>query len=245
MSVLTPPPVTNRPSPWLILFAFGGLNGTLAAGYGVLFTIVDDYKREYAIASGQIGIVIGIGFLSGFISQILFAPYADRGHARKVVVIGVLVSVAGLLLMALGTSLWPILIGRIINGLGVGAATPAVRRIVILAGGTGAPFVTTDTAAAQKALELGADILMKATRVDGVYSEDPEKNPHAELYRELTFQQVREQNLRVMDSTAIAHCMEHDLPILVFNYREDGNIERAVRGETIGTSVTSRAPTTT
>jgi DHA1 family tetracycline resistance protein-like MFS transporter len=125
--------VTDRPSPWLILFAFGGLNGTLAAGYGVLFTIVDDYQREYGIGSSQIGIVIGIGFLSGFFSQILFAPYADRGHARKVVVIGVLVSVAGLLLMAAGTSLWPILIGRIINGFGVGAASPAVRRIVILA----------------------------------------------------------------------------------------------------------------
>ena len=105
----------------------------------------------------------------------------------------------------------------------------------------GAPFVTTDTAAAQKALELEADILMKATRVDGVYSDDPEKNPHAVLYRDLTFEQVRNQNLRVMDPTAIAHCMEHDLPILVFNYREDGNIERAVRGETIGTRVTSKA----
>ena len=98
-------------------------------------------------------------------------------------------------------------------------------RIVILAGGTGAPFVTTDTAAAQKALELGADILMKATRVDGVYNDDPEKNPHASLYRHLSFQQVREQNLRVMDPTAITQCMEHDLPILVFNYRTDGNIE--------------------
>jgi uridylate kinase len=135
-----------------------------------------------------------------------------------------------------------------------GVAEPYIRRrakrhlekgrIVILAGGTGAPFVTTDTAAAQKALELGADILMKATRVDGVYSEDPEKNPHAELYRELSYHQVRERDLRVMDSTAIAQCMEHDLPILVFNYREDGNIERAVRGETLGTSVSSRTTST-
>lgn len=128
-----PQPVDHRPSPWLILFAFGGLNATLAAGYGVLFTIVDDYQRDYGIASSQIGIVIGIGFLSGFLSQILLAPFADRGQARKVVVIGVAVSVAGLLLMAVGTSLWPILLGRIINGLGVGAATPAMRRIVILA----------------------------------------------------------------------------------------------------------------
>ena len=131
-----------------------------------------------------------------------------------------------------------------------GVAEPYIRRrakrhlekgrIVILAGGTGAPFVTTDTAAAQKALELSADVLMKATRVDGVYSDDPEKNPHAVFYRHLSFEQVREQNLRVMDPTAIAHCMEHALPILVFNYREDGNIERAVRGETLGTSVTSK-----
>lgn len=130
-----------------------------------------------------------------------------------------------------------------------GVAEPFIRRrasrhlekgrIVILAGGTGAPFVTTDTAAAQKALELEADILMKATRVDGVYSDDPEKNPHAVFYRDLTFEQVRNQNLRVMDPTAIAHCMEHDLPILVFNYRTDGNIEKAVRGEQIGTRVTS------
>ena len=132
------------------------------------------------------------------------------------------------------------------------AAEPYVRRraqrhlekgrIVILAGGTGAPFVTTDTAAAQKALELGAEILMKATRVDGVYSDDPEKNPHAVLYRELSYHQVREQNLRVMDTTAIAQCMEHNLPILVFNYRKEGNIEKAVRGERIGTLISSKVP---
>ena len=122
-----------RPSPMRILFAFGGLNGTLAAGYGVLFTIVDDYKTEYGINETSIGLVIGVGFLAGFISQIVFAPYADRGHARTVVIVGVLISVAGLLLMAVGASLLPILLGRIINGLGVGAATPAVRRIVIIA----------------------------------------------------------------------------------------------------------------
>jgi len=136
-----------------------------------------------------------------------------------------------------------------------GVAEPFIRRrakrhlekgrIVILAGGTGAPFVTTDTAAAQKALELEADILMKATKVDGVYSADPEKDPAATLYKHLTYREVRDKNLKVMDSTAIAHCMEHDLPILVFNYRTDGNIERAVRGEDIGTLVTSTAPAVT
>ena len=130
-----------------------------------------------------------------------------------------------------------------------GVAEPYIRRrarrhleknrIVILAAGTGSPFVTTDTAAAQRALELEADIILKATRVDGVYSEDPEKNPHAMLYRDLTYQEVMEQNLRVMDQTAIAHCMEHDMPILVFNYRNTGNIERAINGERVGTRIGS------
>jgi len=131
-----------------------------------------------------------------------------------------------------------------------GVAEPYIRRrarrhlekgrIVILAAGTGSPFVTTDTAAAQRALELGADILMKATRVDGVFSDDPERNPHAMLYRDLSYQQVREQNLRVMDVTAISQCMEHAMPILVFNYRREGNIERAVAGERIGTLISGR-----
>jgi uridylate kinase len=111
---------------------------------------------------------------------------------------------------------------------------------VILAAGTGSPFVTTDTAAAQRALELEADVLLKATRVDGVYSDDPEKNPHALLYRELSYNQVREQNLRVMDPTAIAQCMEHNMPIVVFNFKKDGNIERAVRGERVGTIISSQ-----
>ncbi|QDV70397.1 Uridylate kinase [Rosistilla carotiformis] len=110
-------------------------------------------------------------------------------------------------------------------------------RVVILAAGIGRPFVTTDTAAAQRALELEADVVLKATRVDGVYSEDPEKNPHALLYDRLTFKEVIERNLRVMDATAIAMCREHSLPILVFNFKKDGNIVRAVSGENIGTRI--------
>jgi uridylate kinase len=131
-----------------------------------------------------------------------------------------------------------------------GVAEPYIRRrakrhlekgrIVILAAGTGSPFVTTDTAAAQRAMELEADILLKATGVDGVYSDDPKKNPHAVLYSELDYNTVRERNLRVMDSTAIAHCMEHSMPILVFNFRKEGNILRAVRGEKVGTRISSK-----
>lgn len=112
-------------------------------------------------------------------------------------------------------------------------------RIVILGAGTGGPFVTTDTAAALRSMELEADILMKATRVDGVYSEDPEKNPHAVLYSELEFRTCIEKNLRVMDSTAISHCMEHNMPLMVFNFRKDGNIIKAVLGEKVGTIVSN------
>lgn len=111
------------------------------------------------------------------------------------------------------------------------------KRIVILGAGTGGPFVTTDTAAALRAMELNADILMKATRVDGVYSEDPEKNPHAVLYSDLLFKDVLNQNLRVMDSTAISHCMEHNMPVMVFNFRKDGNILKAINGEQVGTLI--------
>lgn len=105
----------------------------LAAGYGVLFTIVADFRDEYDISETAIGFVIGIGFIAGFLSQIALAPLADRGHAKKLVFIGVLVNVAGLLLMALSTTLTPILIGRFVSGIGIGAASPAVKRIVILA----------------------------------------------------------------------------------------------------------------
>ena len=110
-------------------------------------------------------------------------------------------------------------------------------RVVILAGGTGNPFVTTDTAAALRARELEAEILLKATRVDGVYSDDPEHNPHAVRYEKLTYAQVLRDNLRVMDAAAIDLCRVAKLPILVFNFKREGNIERAIAGHTIGTLV--------
>src|SRR5438309_4702177 len=110
-------------------------------------------------------------------------------------------------------------------------------RVVILAGGTGNPFVTTDTAAALRARELEADVLLKATRVDGVYSEDPEQNPHAVRYEKLTYAQVLRDNLRVMDMAAISLCREARLPILVFNFKREGNIERAIAGHPLGTMV--------
>ena len=114
-------------------------------------------------------------------------------------------------------------------------------RVVILAAGTGSPFVTTDTAAALRAREIEADVLLKGTKVDGVYADDPEKNPHAVRYSDISFQDVLRQNLQVMDAQAIHHCMEHGIPIIVFNFQRFGNIERAIAGERIGTRVLSAA----
>ena len=111
-------------------------------------------------------------------------------------------------------------------------------RIILLAGGTGSPFVTTDTAAAQRALELNADVLLKATKVDGVYSDDPEKNPNAKLYSELTYETVQQQHLRIMDQESIAKCGEHEMPVMIFNFRTPGNLEKALRGERVGTMIT-------
>ena len=110
-------------------------------------------------------------------------------------------------------------------------------RAVIFAGGTGNPYFTTDTTVALRAAEIGADLVLKGTRVDGVFSSDPEKDPTAEMFDELSYMDVLEKGLRVMDSTAITMCMENDLPIRVFNITVPGNIARAVRGEPIGTLV--------
>jgi uridylate kinase len=112
-------------------------------------------------------------------------------------------------------------------------------RVIILATGTGSPFVTTDTAAALRGKELEAEVLLKATRVDGIYSADPEKNPHAVRYEHLTYDQVLRDDLKVMDMTAIGMCLDNGLPILVFDFKREGNIERAIAGEPIGTWVSN------
>jgi len=110
-------------------------------------------------------------------------------------------------------------------------------RVVILAGGTGNPFVTTDTAAALRGTELEAQVVLKATRVDGVYSADPEVNEHAVKYDKLTFDRVIKEDLRVMDIGAFEMCRRAKLSILVFNYKQDHAIERAIAGHRVGTIV--------
>lgn len=110
-------------------------------------------------------------------------------------------------------------------------------RVVIIGGGTGNPYFTTDTAAALRAMEVDADLLIKATKVDGVYTEDPHENPDAERFDRLNYMQALELRVGVMDATAISLCMENDLPILVLNLWQPHSLERAVVGEPIGTLV--------
>jgi uridylate kinase len=114
-------------------------------------------------------------------------------------------------------------------------------RVILLAAGTGNPYFTTDTAAALRAMEIKAEVLMKATKVDGVYTSDPARDPQAKLIPRIGYLEVLERGLRVMDTTAISLCMENRLPIVVFNIRTAGNIRRIVLGEDVG-SVVKEAP---
>lgn len=126
-------------------------------------------------------------------------------------------------------------------------AEPYIRRraihhleknlIIVLAGGTGNPYFTTDTAAALRAIEIEADVILKATKVNGVYDSDPVLNKNAKMYDKLSYMEVLNRDLRVMDATSIALCKENEIPLVVFNIRKKGNIKRIVRGETVGTII--------
>jgi len=115
------------------------------------------------------------------------------------------------------------------------------KRVVIFAAGTGNPYFTTDTAAALRAMEIGAEVIMKGTKVDGVYDADPVTHPTAKRFSKLSFFAVLTKNLRVMDATAISLCMDNNLPVIVFNLTNPGNIQRVIQGEEIGTLVSKDA----
>ena len=131
-----------------------------------------------------------------------------------------------------------------------GVAEPYIRaralkhlkegRVVIFAAGTGNPLFTTDTAASLRALEIGAEVMVKATRVDGVYDDDPEKNPHAIKFERLEFREVLERRLKVMDATAITLCEENQMPIQVLNLHESGSLQKMVMGKPVGTLISDR-----
>jgi len=110
-------------------------------------------------------------------------------------------------------------------------------RVVIFGAGTGNPYFTTDTAGSLRAIEIGADVILKGTRVDGIYSADPEKDPKATRFEEISFSDCLSKQLKVMDTTAFTLCMENKLPIIVFNMNQSGNLSRVVTGEKVGTLV--------
>ncbi len=113
------------------------------------------------------------------------------------------------------------------------------KNVVIFAAGTGNPYFTTDTAAALRANEIKADVILKATKVDGIYSEDPQKNPQAQLYKKLTYKEVLEKNLKIMDATAFTLCQEEHIPIIVYNLFKRDYLKRIILGETLGSLIES------
>lgn len=127
------PDGAGRPRSVPLIATFGVLTALFSAGYGVMFTALDDFRDQYGISGGKLGMVVAAGFFSSFAAQVLLAPLADRGHARRLVYLGMGFEVAGLLAMALGRSLFPLLAARFVMGIGAGMAQPAIRRIIIVA----------------------------------------------------------------------------------------------------------------
>jgi uridylate kinase len=214
-------------------------------GYGIDPKVVADIAQEIAevVRSGiQVAIVVGGGNI--FRGVKASAAGMDRATADYV---GMLATVMNAITLqdALEQIEIPTLVQPAIAMQEV--AEPYIRRrairhlekgrVVIFGAGSGNPFFTTDTTAALRAAEIDADVIFKATKVDGVYDADPQENPHAHRYTSLTYAHVLKEDLRVMDSTAIALCKENNLPIVVFDLSVRGNIIRSVRGESIGTIV--------
>jgi len=203
--------------------------------------------REIADAARigtEIAVVVGGG------NMIRGAVLAERGHIDQSTAdyMGMLATVIN------GLALREALVGlgldtRLMTALDIPAVgEPFIRakalshfekgRVLVLAAGTGNPYFTTDTCAALRGAELNADVLLKATKVDGVYTADPNSDPSAKRYSQLTFTEAIEGKLRVTDLTALTMCMQNNLPIIVFDFRTSGNIRRVVAGERIGTLIT-------
>ena len=221
--------------------ALGGESGT-GISPAVLSTIADEIREVHALGV-QVSVVIGGG------NVIRGMTAANQGMDRaNADYMGMLASVINA--MALQDALERVdLPTRMMTSINIAQiAEQYIRRradrhlekgrIVIFGGGTGNPYFTTDTAAALRAAEIHADVVMKATKVDGVYSADPESNPDAIRYERLTYSQAIRENLAFMDQAALALCRENRLPLVVFDMNVRGNIQKAVLGESVGTLVT-------
>jgi uridylate kinase len=216
-----------------------------AAGFGVDPDVLESLAKQIKhVSTGGTEIAIVVGGGNIFRGMKASSAGMDRAQADYM---GMLATVMNAL--ALQDSLERHgVYTRVMSAIAMQAvAEPYIRRrairhmekgrVVIFAAGTGNPYFTTDTTAALRALEIDADCVMKATQVDGVYDADPKTHPDAVRFDELTYIDVLNRGLQVMDSTAISLCMDNELPILVFNMQVEGNIERALKGEPVGTLV--------
>jgi uridylate kinase len=200
--------------------------------------------REVAAGGIELAIVIGAGnFVRG---ATLETMGIERGTADYMGMVATLLNALALQ-AAVEAQGYPTRVLSAIESRAV--AEPYIRRralrhmekgrIIILGGGTGNPYFTTDTAAALRATELGCNVLLKATKVDGVYSADPATDPDAERYERITYDKALRENLRVMDATAFTLCRENNLPIIVFNLKTPGNALQAIKGKPVGTLVST------
>lgn len=214
-------------------------------GYGIDPKVVDDLVDEISeIVRGGVQLAIVVGGGNIFRGMAASAKGMERAQADY---IGMLATVMNALALQDAFEREGIF-SRVQSAINMQeVCEPYIRRrairhlekgrVLILAAGTGNPYFTTDTTAALRACELGVDCLMKATKVDGVYDSDPKKNPDAKRFDRLKYMDVLSMGLNVMDSTATSLCMDNNLPMIVFNLTEKGNISRALKGENVGTTV--------
>jgi len=215
--------------------------------YGIDPRIASQIAREVGEIQ-QLGVQVAIVIGGGNIFRGVAASTKgmDRAQADYMGMLGTVVNA-----LALQDALEQIgVVTRVLTAIEMrSVAEPFIRRralrhlekgrIVIFAAGTGNPYFTTDTAAALRAMEMKAEVILKATKVDGIYTADPVTNPTATKFAEITYLEVLEKQLKVMDATAISLCMDNRLPIIVFNLRTPGNMKRAIMGEPIGSTVRS------
>lgn len=232
-----------------VLLKISGESFCKPGGFGIEPEFLDHISREIELAVDtgvQVAVVVGGGNI------IRGAELAKQGHIQQATAdhMGMLGTVINALalkekLSATGLDC------RVMSALEIrSVAEPFIRsralrhlekgRVVILAAGTGNPFFTTDTCAALRATELECDVLLKATKVDGVYTADPRKNPAATRYDSLTFAEALSKKLAVMDMTALSMCEENEIPVIVFDFKTRGNIRGVVEGKRVGTLVTWR-----
>jgi len=221
----------------------------LAAGRGfgvdaVFINAIAEEIVDVARSGCEVAIVVGGGnFFRGVAEQ---AQHMDRVAADHMGMLSTVINAVALQDAIEKTGVYC----RVMSAIAMHQiAEPYIRRramrhlekgrIVIFAAGTGNPYFSTDTAASLRAMEIGADVLLKATSVDGIYTADPKKDPTAEKFETITYMEIIKLGLRVMDTTAVSLCKDNNLPMIIFSMREKGNIQRVVHGEKLGTLVTA------